>query len=200
MKTGQVRRGELWVLMQLRRFGFGRNPLRRRVDRIESIVVLLAVFAGLVAVPAGAAFGTSVRERSELHAAQQRSVLHPAQARTIEDAPTGTPDVPGDVISRSRVVWQDSAGSVREDVAEVSLGTRANTELTIWLDRSGAITAAPRPAGVSAALGGGVGLAAVMGSWFFLWLLVLAVRLRLERRRMLEWQDDWIRVCREANG
>jgi hypothetical protein len=200
MKTGQVRRGELWVLMQLRRFGFGRNPLRRRVDRIESIVVLLAIFAGLVAVPAGAAFGTSVRERSELHAAQQRSVLHPAQARTIEDAPTGTPDVPGDVISRSRVVWQDSAGSVREDVAEVSLGTRANTELTIWLDRSGAIAAAPRPAGVSAAVGGGAGLAAVMGSWFFLWLLVLAVRLPLERRRMLEWQDDWIRVCREANG
>ncbi|MDX6239579.1 MAG: hypothetical protein QOG10_4394, partial [Kribbellaceae bacterium] len=40
MKTAQDRRGELWVLMQLRRFGFGRrNPLRRRVDRIESTVV-----------------------------------------------------------------------------------------------------------------------------------------------------------------
>jgi hypothetical protein len=33
-----------------------------------------------------------------------------------------------------------------------------------------------------------------------LWLLVVAARLPLERRRMREWQDDWIRVCREAKG
>jgi hypothetical protein len=102
--------------------------------------------------------------------------------------------------SRSRVVWQDSDGSLRESRADVSLGTRANTELTIWLDRSGAIAAAPRPAGDSAAVGGGAGLATVMGSWFLLWLLVVAARLPLERRRMREWQDDWIRVCREAKG
>jgi hypothetical protein len=196
MKTAQDRRGELWVLMQLRRLGFGRrNPLRRRVDRIESTVVLFAVLAGLVAVPAGAAFGTWVREQSEQHAAQQRSVLQPVQARTAEDAPVGMPDVPGEGASKSRVVWQVSDGSLREGRAEVPLGTKANTELTIWLDRSGAIAAAPRPAGDSAALGGGAGLAAVMGSWFLLWLLVLAARLPLERRRMREWQADWERVA-----
>jgi hypothetical protein len=201
MKTAQDKRCELWVVMQLRRFGFGRrNPLRRRVDRIESTVVLLAILAGLVAVPVGAAFGTSVRERSEQHAAQQRSVLQPVQARTAEDAPVGMPDVPGDEAATSRVVWQHSDGSVREGRADVLLGTKANTELTIWLDRSGAIAAAPRPAGDSAALGGGVGLTVVLGSWFLLWLLVLAARVPLERRRMLEWQDDWIRVCREAKG
>jgi hypothetical protein len=191
----------MWVLMQLRRFGFGRhNPLRRRVDRIESTAILVAILAGLIAVPVGAAFGMWVRERSEQHAAQQRSVLQTVQARTAEDAPVGMPDVPGQVAAGSRVLWQDSDGSVREGRADVSLGTKANTELTIWLDRSGAIAAAPRPAGDSAALGGGAGLAAVLGSWFLLWLLVLAARVPLERRRMLEWQDEWLRVCREAKG
>jgi hypothetical protein len=199
MKTAQDRRGELWVLMQLRRFGFGRrNPLRRRVDRIESTVVLFAILAGLVAVPVGAAFGTWVRERSEQYAAQQRSVLHPVQARTAEDAPVGMPDVPSEVAWGSRVVWQHSDGSLREGRADVALGTKANTELTIWLDRSGAIATAPRPAGDSAARGGGAGLAAVIGSWFLLWLLVLGARVPLERRRMCEWEDDWIRIGREA--
>jgi hypothetical protein len=98
------------------------------------------------------------------------------------------------------VLWQASDGSLREGRADVSVGTKANTELTIWLDRSGAIAAAPRLAGDSAALGGGAGLTAVMASWFLLWLLVLAARVPLERRRMLEWQDEWLRVCREAKG
>jgi len=200
MKAAHDSHGELWVVMQFRRFGFGRrNPLRRRVDRIESTVVLFAILAGLIAVPAGAGFGTWVRERSEQHAAQQRSVLKPVQARTAEDAPVGMPDVPGEGASKSRVVWQDSDGSVREGRAEVSLGTKANTELTIWLDRSGELAAAPRRAGDSAALGGGVGLTVVLGSWFLLWLLV-AARVPLERRRMREWKDDWIRLCREAQG
>jgi hypothetical protein len=96
------------------------------------------------------------------------------------------------------VVWQHSDGSLREGRADVALGTKANTELTIWLDRSGAIAAAPRPAGDSAARGGGAGLAAVIGSWFLLWLLVLGARVPLERRRMCEWEDDWIRIGREA--
>jgi hypothetical protein len=201
MKAAHDSHGELWVVMQFRRFGFSRrNPLRRRVDRIESTLVLLAILAGLVAVPAGVAFGTWVRERSEQHAAQQRSVLKPVQARTAADAPVGMPDVPGDGASKTRVVWHDSDGSVREGRAEVSLGTKADTELTIWLDRSGELVAAPRRAGDSAALGGGLGLTVVLGSWVLLWLLVLAARVPLERRRMREWQDDWIRLCRGAKG
>jgi hypothetical protein len=196
MKTAQDRRGELWVLMQLRRFGFGtRNPLRRPVDRIESAVVLLAILAGLLAVPAGAALGTLVRERSDQYAARQRSLLQPVQARTVEDVPAGVVEESGQVTSQARVAWQDSDGSVRDGRAVVSLGTKANTELTIWVDRSGAIAAAPRPAGDSAALGGGAGLTVVLGSWFLLWLLVLAARLPLEGRRMHEWQADWERVA-----
>lgn len=185
MKTAQDRRGEVWVL----------NPLRRPVDRIESAVVLLAILAGLLAVPAGAALGTLVRERSEQYAARQRSLLQPVQARTVEDVPAAVVEESGQVTSQARVVWQDSDGSVRDGRAVVSLGTKANTELTIWVDRSGAIAAAPRPAGDSAALGGGAGLTVALGSWFLLWLLVLAARLPLERRRLREWQADWERVA-----
>jgi hypothetical protein len=60
MSTTRQRRAELSVLMWCRRFGFGRNPLRRRVDRIESAFLLSALVAALLVVPAAAALGTTV--------------------------------------------------------------------------------------------------------------------------------------------
>ena len=42
------RQGELWMLMQLRRLGLRRNPLRRPVDRLESVLLLGALLAALL--------------------------------------------------------------------------------------------------------------------------------------------------------
>lgn len=195
MGTDQPRRGELWVLMQARRLGLGRNPLRRPVDRFESAVILFAVVAGLLMVPVGAAVGTSVRKASEQYAAHQRSVLQPVQARTTEDAPAGMSDVPGQVTWRVGIVWQQPGGLVRKGRTDVNLGTKANSEVMIWLDRSGQIATPPRPAGDSAAFGGVAGMTTVMGSWVVLWLLTLAVRRPLEKRRLRDWADEWQQVA-----
>lgn len=129
MRSVQERSGELWMLMQARRLGLGRNPLRRPVDRLEAGFVLLALVAGLLMIPAGA--GTSVRKAGENHAAEQRSSLQAVQARTTEDAPTGIGDVPGQLTWPVGVVWQDPAGVVHESRTEVYLGTIANSEVTI---------------------------------------------------------------------
>ncbi|MEJ1109559.1 MULTISPECIES: hypothetical protein [unclassified Kribbella] len=64
MSTTRQRRAELLVLMWCRRLGFGRNPLRRRVDRIESTFLLSALVAGLLVVPAAAALGTTAWARN----------------------------------------------------------------------------------------------------------------------------------------
>ncbi|TCN31211.1 hypothetical protein EV644_12986 [Kribbella orskensis] len=195
MRSVQQRSGELWVLMHARRLGLGRNPLRRPVDRLEAGFVLLALVACLLTIPVGAAVGTSVRKAGENHAAQQRSSLQAVQARTIEDAPTGIGDVPGQLTWPVGVVWQDPAGMVRESRTKVYLGTMANSEVTIWLDRSGQVVKPPASAGESAALGGGVGLGTVLGSWLLLWLLTLAVRRPLDRRRLREWAGEWEQVA-----
>ena len=195
MRSVRQRSGEQWVLRQARRLGFGRNPMRRPVDRLEAGFVLLALLAGLLMIPVGAAVGTSVRKVGEHHAAQQRSSLQAVQARTTEDAPSGIGDVSGQVTWPIGVVWQDPAGVVREGRTEVSLGTTANSEVTIWLDRSGQIAKAPLSAGDNAALGGAVGLGTVLGSWLLLWLLTLAVRRPLDRRRLREWAGEWEQVA-----
>jgi hypothetical protein len=129
MSATHQRQGELWVLMLLRRLGFGRNPLRRKEDRVESALLLSALVAGLLVIPAAAALGTTVRDRAEQTAAQQRAELHPVQARTLEDTADVVPASLGRSVTRVRVMWFDRSGSRQEGWSAVVIGTRAGTDL-----------------------------------------------------------------------
>jgi hypothetical protein len=195
MGTDQQHRAELWVLMQARRLGLGRNPLRRSTDRLEATFVILAFLTGLLMVPIGAAAGTAVRNASEHRAAQQRILLEQVQATTTEDTPILTGQEIGQISWPVGVAYKDAAGVDRRARVDVAIGTRANSPVIIWLDRSGRIVKPPRPAGDSAAIGGVAGFATVTGSWLVLWLLVLVARRPLNRRRLLQWTAEWEKVA-----
>jgi hypothetical protein len=185
----------MWVLMKARRFGFGRHPLRRRVDRIESAIILAAVLVALLMIPVAVALGTSVRDSSEQAAAQRRATLTEVQARTLEDAATAVVGGSGVVTAWVRVAWTDSVGLPREGYAGAMHGTKKGSEVTIWLDRSGAITTPPRRAGDSEAVGGAVGLSAGMLSWLLIAGLARLAVARLDRRRMRDWEREWEQVA-----
>jgi hypothetical protein len=194
MDTTMMALSRTSVLMQLRRLGFGRNPLRRRVDRLESALLLGALVAALLAIPAAAALGTTIRNRSEHTAAQQRAELHPVQARTLENATKAVPSALGQISTRVRVIWFDASGSPREGSADVLIGTEAGTELTIWLDRAEAMARAPREPADSAALGVAAGVTMPMLAWLLLWGLFRLARLLLDRRRAQDWAREWEQV------
>jgi hypothetical protein len=191
MSTVGHRSLESSVLMLLRRMGFGRNPLRRRVDRLESVLLLSALLAALLAIPGAAVLGTTVRDRAESTAAQQRILLHRVDARTLEDTAETVPSSPGQVTSRVRIGWVDTSGSPQEGWADVLIGTRAGTTVTIWLDRTGAIARAPREPADSTALGAAVGVGVLMLVWPTLWGLFSLARRRLDRRRAEAWELEW---------
>ena len=195
MAAAWGRSGEEWVLRAARRFGLGRNPLRRRVDRIESLIVLCAVLLGLLIVPAAAALGTAVGHASERAAEQRRASLTQVQARTLESTDPVVTEVPGAYSSRVKVGWTDPAGWPHEGSMSMPAGTRAGTPVTIWLDNSGAIAPPPRTASDSNAMGGAIGLSAAMISWLVLaGLTRLAVAL-LDRRRIRDWEREWAHVA-----
>ena len=153
MSTDRPRRGELWVAMQARRLGFGRNPMRRPSDRCEAALTVVVLVTALLMVPIGAAAGTSIREASETGAAEQRALLHQVRARTTEDTPALTGQEIGLVSWPVGVVWQDETGLDHRGRTDVAMGTKPNTEVTVWVDRSGALAEPPRPGGDSAAIG-----------------------------------------------
>lgn len=199
MGSTRQHNGELWVKMHARRLGLGRNPLRRRSDRLESVLLLLTVFAGLLLVPAAAALGSAVRSSSEQTAARERAVLRTVTAQTLEDTRSVFGVAPGQMTSRVRVEWQDAAGAPVLGWADVAVGTKIGTEVTVWLDRAGNTAKAPRPDGDSAALGGVVGLTTVMFGWLALYGVFLVAKRPLDRRRYDEIAREWEQVAARWN-
>lgn len=191
MNTTEQRRSEQWVVMQLRRHGFGRNRLRRGVDRAEALMLFAVMVAGLLLVPAAAALGTSISNSAEHSAAQRRAELRSVAAHTLQDTAVAVPAAPGQLASRVRVGWTDEIGVPREGWADVVIGTKAGSAVTIWLDRSGAVVAAPRQPADSVALGAAAGMITVMLGWPLLWLAFRLLRIPLNRRRDRAWEREW---------
>src|SRR4051812_17830613 len=96
MNTFTVRLPRWPVLLRLA----GRDPLVRTTDRIEALVVVLAVVVSLLAIPIAAAVGTAVYDARRQTYAEQADTLHTVPA-TVTDVPaspqilrTGTTTVP----------------------------------------------------------------------------------------------------------
>ncbi|MEU1474004.1 hypothetical protein ACFYZ8_08935 [Streptomyces sp. NPDC001668] len=171
-----------------------RNPVRRRSDIVEAWIVLatwtLALLGGLLA---GAAAGLAMED--EL--AARRAALHTVSAVLTENAnrtPTVTGDGSGETV-RAKVRWTSLDGSPRTGVARVEPGTAAGTPVTVWTDRRGDLVRAPLNAAearLQSVLTGllvaaGTGAAALGGGRL--------ARLRLDRRRLRDWEAEWARVA-----
>lgn len=187
--------GELWALMQIRRLGIGKNPLRRRSDRIETAVLWCAVIAALLLIPIGAAAGTSYRNAGDASAEQQRASLHEVRARTLESTEGQVPMTPGNVLTRVQISYIDPSGLQRQGSTNVVIGTKADAEVTVWLNQAGGIVAAPRSPGDNAAVGSWIGMLMVVGSWLLLWGAVRLARIPLDRRRSRDWAEEWLDVA-----
>lgn len=195
MSSVKHRSGELWVLMQARRLGGRRNPLRRSTDRIETALLWCTLVAALLLIPVGAAVGTGVQNSLDASAARQRAVLHQVQARTLESSERQVPAVQGDVLSQVPVSYVDPQGVEQRRMTSVVIGTKAGAEVTIWLDRSGNIVRAPLATSDSAAFGGTAGVFTVFGGWLLLWGLFGLAGVPLDRRRSREWDAEWLAIA-----
>jgi hypothetical protein len=163
----------------------GRDPLVRTVDRIEALVLVLAVAASLLAAPIAAAVGTAVYDSSRQIYAEQAHTRHTVAA-TVTDVPqqilrTGTTTVPAR--------WT-AAGAEHTGAVKAQSTAKAGDTLEIWVDDNGAQVPAPAPtsrAAVEAAMGAVV-----------LWICAAAIaatmftltRAVCDRIRLTRWQHD----------
>jgi hypothetical protein len=78
----------------------------------------------------------------------------------------------------------------------VDAGTKAGSEVTIWIDADG--NKVPPPASTSDALLAGIGAGAtvLVVTWSGLVLLVAGARRVLDRRRLGLWEAEWRQVER----
>jgi hypothetical protein len=180
-----------------RRMGLGRNPLRRRTDRLEALIsaALLAVF--LIGAPL---FGTSLGRwvyqggLSEQRAQQSWHLTHAKLLATAPPIPRSAFRLSWQSTVPVPARWSGPGGQPRSGEVPAPPGSRAGQLVRIWVDSSGRVTGPPLPGAeltrrvVSAEVLGPLALGVV------LLIVALAVRWLLNRRRLREWEAGWASI------
>jgi len=175
------------------RFTLGSGPLKRSTDRIQVLARVLLVLGVLMAVPISLAVATATDTSMRSLAESQAASRHQVDATLLEEAvpPMGNDAEHTALTAKAQATWLDTTGVVRDGLVRAPAGTKVGSTVTVWIDDSGAVTAAPMAGSqvvgqavlASLATFTAISITALLG--------YVAVRRLLERGRMRRWADDW---------
>ncbi|MFF9768932.1 DUF3592 domain-containing protein [Streptomyces sp. NPDC014636] len=172
-----------------------RNPLKRRADVVEAWVVLGAC---LLTVLAGVLAGLAATGSVEHGLARERADRRPAVARVVAQVPGSSPAQSSHASAgervRVRVRWTTADGSAHTGQVRVEPGSRPGTSVTVWTDPRGRLVSRPTTASEAAFRAVLIGVLVGVSSAAVPFVGGLAVRGRLERRRMDAWDAEWARL------
>jgi hypothetical protein len=165
--------------------------MARRSDRVESTAAacLLALF--LVSLPLAAWAGQSMYAGDAAHARSVRANGHYANAVLLQNAPSaaGTDGTTGDAWAKAR--WSSAGGQIHVDQVQATPGARAGSLVPVWVDKRGRQTDPPASAATIAANATAFGLTIAIGSGCVLEAVRRMIRWRLNRARLMDWEDEW---------
>jgi hypothetical protein len=146
MRSPEARRPGRGLARCMRWLGFDRNPLRRRTDRIEAAIRLVAVLLLVVAVPiAAVVVGRQADHLALRQANAQEAADHDVTAVLLQQAQaTGVPD-PYTSTELTYVLarWKPPGQPPRSGQVLAPAGARAGSTVKVWIDASGAVTSPP---------------------------------------------------------
>jgi hypothetical protein len=170
--------------------GWDRNPLRRRIDRVEAAMVagLIAVFlisAPVLAAVAGHWIGSAAMREQRAETAW-RLVSATVQGSVQRDNPA-EPTGPVWMLAR----WTAPDGHARRGWIPVGRGDAAGNSVRVWVTRSGSLTRPPlQHSQVKAHIAVAEWLTALLLG-LLLCLAGGAGRVLLARRRLADWNRTW---------
>lgn len=170
-----------------------RNPLRRPVDRVESMLMLglLAVF--LVAAPV-TAFGVGrwVWDGATVTARSEQAAWHRVGAVVRQDVPAPADNPYGAVyLAQVPVRWIAPDGTAHTGRVAAQAGLRAGARVAVWTSVSGQLTGPPLGRAQILHQAAFAGLMSGLGCSVLLAVAALAVRRMLQRRRLAAWDAEW---------
>jgi len=183
-----------WLARLLRGRRLDRNPLRRRTDRAETVVLGALLTAFLAAAPFAAHAAGSLAHATYAREAQaQRTVLRQVPA-TLLQAPPKITAIPGAGVITLGVDarWRAPDGQVRTGIVFAPAGATAGSAILVWVNHAGQLADPPLGRGQLATRAQlaeevTVGVLAIT-----LTVIGWLVRRSLDRRRMAAWDADWL--------
>lgn len=176
----------------------GRNPLATAGDRIEGVVLVVAVVVALLALPVAAAVGSDFYAAQLAQSASEQQTRQQVAAVLLEDAPpvSGFVDPDGPVESASvRATWRGPDGAQRQGIVQAAYGRKTGGTVPIWVDDGAVLTRSPLT--TEGAVIKAVALVVLLwaGVSASMTLLYLAVRFTHKRMRIRRWAAEWERIA-----
>jgi hypothetical protein len=173
---------------KLREFRPDRNPLRRRWDRAEAVIVAGLLAAFVVAGTLAALIAGRWAYEGALHARRaELATFHQVPAvllTTATEQPAG--------FYASAKAWWTAPDGVRHTGQVLSLaGPPAGTTVKVWVNAAGRLTDPPLLATQVQGQAVVTAVMAVMAVGMALWGAGLAAHCVAYRRRMAAWDDEW---------
>ena len=175
----------------------GRSPLIRKSDRIEALVLVLAVMVSLLAVPVAAAIGTAVHE-SRLHVYAEQVRTHHTTVATVIDS-TAAPQISRTNTITVQARWS-AAGAEHTGDVEAPSSIKTGDPVEIWVDHTGSQVNAPSASSraavdaVTAALVIWASVVAVAATGF------VGTRALCDRIRFTRWQHGLDNLADRGGG
>jgi hypothetical protein len=181
-----------WLGRKARWIKPDRNPLRRKLDRVEvfifgGLIVAAAAGAPVAAITAGhwahtAAARAAQQERESSF--QTQAVLLASPSATLSGY---TVTATGSALAQ----WTTSAGASRDGVVPVPAGSAKGSTVPIWTTAAGNITSPPLTPSQVASQGSFAATLAAVCTVLACLVAALTTRLVTNRRRMAAWDADW---------
>jgi hypothetical protein len=170
----------------------GRNPLLRRTDRVEAVVMLFALVVSLLTIPfAGVAAGMTYSVRDRLYAGEARE-RHSVVATITA---TGNDGSGMDVVQAR---WPAAAGEHTGSL-ELAHAAKVGDRTQIWMDKDGNPVAPPTPTWQAVGDAFATAMATLLLVGIGLTSLLTSVYSRLDSTRDAQWERE-IRCLQEDGG
>jgi hypothetical protein len=172
--------------------GCARNPLRRRIDDVESRLITVIVVLFLIAAPLLGIITGRMADAAGLREQRAEQSWHPAQAVLLQSASAGLNGQDGGWDAAwVNARWGIPGGGSRTGVIAVELNAKAGQRVSIWVTGSGQITHPPLSHDdVLDGIGNAV-LGSVAGLALLLVLAAATAKAAVNRRRMAAWGRAW---------
>ncbi|MFC7606951.1 hypothetical protein ACFQVD_43345 [Streptosporangium amethystogenes subsp. fukuiense] len=188
-----------WVILRVRRYWLGRNPLRRRSDRLEAAGVLVTLVLLLLSVWPAVVVGRLVYERGLRAERAAPGSCRPVTATLVRDAPDTVPAGGGQngvkPESHAPARWRAPSGEQKTGQVAVPAGTRAGTAVRVWIDGRGELTRPPASHTGTLAGSATAAFLVVAGSAVTLTSAFRVFRWLLDRGRYAAWDASWAEAC-----
>ncbi|WP_431930918.1 Rv1733c family protein [Nonomuraea jabiensis] len=194
-----MRLASQWVMLRVRRYWLGRNPLRRRSDRLEAAGVALTLVLLLFSVWPAVVVGRSVYDRGLQAERATPGIRQSVTATLVRDAPYTLPAAGGEdgaePGSHAPARWTAPSGERKTGEVAVPAGTRAGTSVKVWIDGHGELTTPPTSHAETLAGAVVAAFLVVVGSAATLTLAFRVFRWSLDRGRYAAWDASWAEAC-----